>query len=261
MRRVFFVVSAVLMTSGVAFAAQSPEMTKPIKSTQPAQRSAEVTTPGQTGGNRPDITDAKGGIIIGGAVGGAGGLFVPWGGFADLSAVEPLPGTIVQGRCAFNATYIEKNDAPVQTAPMYTNKLRVDGADVAVNSARHLNAGEAKTVTTQPYLSEGTHLMTLQLDAGSVVAESIEGNNTFSIKYSLHFRAAESHERPRYGEEHWHRRGRREQARIEVLQSRPYRRRWRLRRYSARTGGALHRCRVPGQRCRECAGAGARREL
>jgi subtilase family serine protease len=140
---------------------------------------------GQGGNGKPDITDAKKGIIIGGAVGGAGGQFVPWGGFADLSGVTPLPGTIVNGRCAFNATYFEINIGGAATSPDYTNKLKVDGADAAINTARHLNAGETKSVTTQPYLNEGSHALTLSLDDGNVVAESSESNNQFSIKYTL----------------------------------------------------------------------------
>lgn len=184
MRRLFAVISALLMTSAV-FAAPSLEMVKPMKAAQPSNNSAENTRPVPFGGNRPDITDAKGGVIIGGAVGGAGGLFVPWGGFADISGVEPLPGTVVKGRCAFNVTYVEKNDGPVQTNPAYTNKLRVGGSDVAINGARHLNAGESKSATTQPYLPEGSNALTLVLDALSVVVESNEGNNSFSIKYSL----------------------------------------------------------------------------
>jgi tetrahydromethanopterin S-methyltransferase subunit D len=134
----------------------------------------------------PDITQAKGGIIIGGAVGGAGGKFVPWGGVVDLSDVDPLPGTITGERCAFNATYVETNIGTGDTAPLYTNKLKLDGAtDVAINSARHLNAGETKTVTTQPYLTVGGHGLELSLDDLHQVAEGNEGNNVFSIRYRL----------------------------------------------------------------------------
>src|SRR5215471_8411692 len=141
-----------------------------------------------TGGpnNLPDITSAKGGIIIGGAVGGAGGKFVPWGTVADLSDVDPLPGTITGERCAYNATYVETNIGSADTAPLYTNKLKLDGAtDVAINSARHLNAGESKSVTTQPYLTLGGHGLELSLDDLHQVAEGNEGNNVFSIRYTL----------------------------------------------------------------------------
>ncbi len=140
-----------------------------------------------TGQGKPDITDAKKGIIIGGAVGGAGGKFVPWGTVADLDDVEPLPGTANADRCAFNATYFEINIGSAATSPLYTNKLKLDGAtDVAINTARHLNAGETKSVTTQPYLNLGGHGLELSLDDGNVVAESNEGNNQFSIRYILH---------------------------------------------------------------------------
>jgi hypothetical protein len=134
----------------------------------------------------PDITSAKGGIIIGGAVGGAGGKFVPWGGVADLSSLDPLPGTVVGERCAFNVTYYETNIGSADTSPLYTNKLKVDGAtDVSINSARHLNAGEVKQVDTQAYLTMGGHGLELSLDDLHQVTESNEGNNMFSIRYTL----------------------------------------------------------------------------
>jgi hypothetical protein len=153
----------------------------PRPQTPPTGQAASPSTPG-----KPDITSTNRGIILGGAVGGARGKFVPWGGFADLSDVEPLSGTIANGRCAFNAAYEEINIGSAATSPNYTNKLKLDGAsDVAVNSARHLNAGESKPVATQVYLNEGSHSLTLSLDDGNLVAESNEGNNQFSIKYSL----------------------------------------------------------------------------
>ncbi len=133
----------------------------------------------------PDITDEKRGIIIGGAVGGAGGKFVPWGGFADLSAVTPLPGTVVNGKCAFNVAYNEINIGTAPTTPDFINKLYVDATDVAINSGQHLNAGEGKPVDTQAYLTEGSHALTLKLDDGNLVTESNESNNQFSIKYTL----------------------------------------------------------------------------
>src|SRR5262249_2647009 len=130
-----------------------------------------------------------------GAVGGAGGLFVPWGTTADLSGVDPLPGTYVPGspaavnlpgKCAFNVTYDESNIGAGATSPLYTNKLKLIGpTDVAVNTGRHLNVGETKTVTTQPYLTEGSNALMLYLDDGNAVSESNEGNNFFSIKYRL----------------------------------------------------------------------------
>jgi len=134
----------------------------------------------------PDITSAKGGIIIGGAVGGAGGKFVPWGGVADLSSLDPLPGTVVGDRCAFNVTYYESNIGVASTSPPYTNKLKLDSAtDVSINNARHLNAGETKQVDTQAYLTMGGHGLELSLDDLHQVTESNEGNNLFSIRYTL----------------------------------------------------------------------------
>jgi hypothetical protein len=190
-----FVSLAVLAALGVGVAAGAERM--PMKPVPGAAPQMQATSPiGRQPLARPDITDAKRGIIIGGSIGGAGGKFVPWGGFADLSDVTPLPGTIVAGKCAFNATYVEVNAGGVATSPLYTNKLRVDGADVAINSARHLNAGEAKSVTTQPYLNEGSHALVLVLDAGNGVAESNEGNNQFAIKYSLKCKAGEGQGKP-----------------------------------------------------------------
>ncbi len=199
---VSFVAFTPLLLSSLAIAQKNPNPEVPPR---PMPTRQPINPPGQ---GKPDITSAKGGIIIGGAVGGAGGKFVPWGGFADLSDVEPLPGTVVEGRCAFNATYVETNIGGAPTSPAYTNKLKLDGStDVAINTARHLNAGETKSVTTQPYLSEGGHALTLSLadksvttqpylsegghaltlslDDGNLVAESNEGNNLFSIKYRL----------------------------------------------------------------------------
>jgi hypothetical protein len=152
-------------------APNAPSATKPV-------------TPAATG--KPDITDVKPGITIGGAIGGVGGKFVPWGGTADLSDVAPLSGTAANGRCAFNATYEETNTGTAVTSPTYVNKLKLDGSTVvAINNTRHLNVRESKLVTTQAYLIEGSHSLTLSLDDGNLVAESNESNNVFSIKYAL----------------------------------------------------------------------------
>ncbi len=176
-----FGVFTLLFVASAALMAQNPELTN------------RNPRPGQ---GKPDITSRKGGIIIGGAVGGAGGKFVPWGGFVDLSDVAPLPGASANGRCAFNATYDEVNIGAAPTSPNYTNKLKVDGGDVAINTARHLNVGESKSVTTQPYLLEGSHALTLSLDDGNLVAESNEANNQFSFKYRLKCKASTTPQPP-----------------------------------------------------------------
>jgi hypothetical protein len=152
-------VSTLLFMGGAGLAAQTTAPVRP--NPRPTQ-------------GRPDITSRKGGIIIGGAIGGAGGKFVPWGGFVDLSDVAPLPGASGNGKCAFNATYDEVNIGTAPTNPNYTNKLKVD---------------ESKSVTTQPYLSEGSHSLTLSLDDGNLVPESNEANNQFSFKYRLKCKA------------------------------------------------------------------------
>lgn len=192
MRRCISLAVLMALSTGAAVAADLAPLNKPRPADSPthATKPAGVPTAQQPRG-RADITENKQGIIIGGGIGGAGGKFVPWGGFADLSDVAPLPGTAGSGKCAFNATYFEVNKGTAATAPLYTNKLRVDGADVAINSNRSLNAGEAKSVTTQPYLNEGAHALTLALDDGNLVAESNEGNNQFSIKYSLKCKTGE----------------------------------------------------------------------
>src|SRR5688572_13467325 len=98
--------AALLLASTVAVGADMSS--KPIpKAANPSFATPKPAQP-QPQSSRPDITDGRRGIIIGGGVGGAGGLFVPWGGTADISDVTPLPGTIVKGRCAFNVTYFEK---------------------------------------------------------------------------------------------------------------------------------------------------------
>jgi len=143
-------------------------------------------TGGPNGNKLADVTSAKGGIIIGGAVGGAGGKFVPWGGVIDLDDVDPLPGTANADQCAFNATYYETNIGSAPTNPLYTNELKRDGAAVvAINTGQHLNVGEIKTVTTQPYLMLGGHGLELSLNDGHIAAESNYGNNVFSIRYIL----------------------------------------------------------------------------
>ncbi len=167
--------STLLFMAGAVLMAQKSDPPKPNQ--PPTQRKA-------------DITNRKGGITIGGAIGGVGGKFIPWGGFADLSDVAPLVGTSVNGKCAFNATYDEVNIGSAPTSPDYTNKLKVDGNDVAINTVRHLNVGELKSVTTQPYLPEGSHSLTLSLDDGNLVPESNEANNQFSIKYTLKCKAS-----------------------------------------------------------------------
>lgn len=172
---------AVLLAASVVQAADRGRIPASQPRTQPPARPGVAENKG-----KPDITEARKGLFIGGAVGGAGGKFVPWGAAADISDVAPLPGTIAKDRCAFNVTYFETNIGTADTSPLYTNKLKLDGAaEVAVNTNRQLNAGQTKSVTTQPYLSTGGHGLELSLDAGLVVGEANEGNNVFSIRYKL----------------------------------------------------------------------------
>jgi hypothetical protein len=188
MKRLVSIAVLAALSTGVAVGAERVPA-KPMLSVAPQMKAAALT--GKRPLARPDITSGKGGIIIGGGIGGAGGKFVPWGSTADLTDMTPLPGTTGPGTCAFNATYIETNPGGAATSPLYTNKLRVGGTVVAINSARQLNAGQTKSVTTQPYLKEGMHGLALSLDDGNVVAESKETNNKFSIRYKLKCKSGE----------------------------------------------------------------------
>ncbi len=174
-----------LLAIGVAKAAALDQTLQPKQTLTPQEIPLGARPGVPAKGPLPDITDAKKGIIIGGAVGGDGGKFVPWGTAADLSDIAPLPGTIVQSGCAFNVTYFETNAGTADTSPLYMNKLKLDGADAAINTNRKLVASETKSVTTQPYLNLGGHGLELSLDAGGAVAESNEGNNVFTIRYTL----------------------------------------------------------------------------
>jgi hypothetical protein len=125
---------------------------------------------------RPDIT-SKQGIKI-------GTVFIPWGGSAKLKANEAHIAS--PDSCSFNTTYDMVNVGSARTAPAFANRLVIAPANtVATNTGLALNAGQSKQITTFPYLTIGTHRLTLLLDNPSSVAESNEGNNSFSVTYTL----------------------------------------------------------------------------
>ncbi|MES2299647.1 MAG: CARDB domain-containing protein [Pseudomonadota bacterium] len=128
-----------------------------------------------------DVTATKG-VTIGGAIGGAGGKFVPWGGSVVLSESEAFIRS--NGKCAFNVTYDMQNNGNAATA-QFKNYLLAKDATVAINSALALNAGQSKLVSTQPYLVPGTYGFSLKLDAENNLSESNETNNQVGIKVTL----------------------------------------------------------------------------
>lgn len=123
-------------------------------------------------GQQPDIT-GKGGISI-------GNKSTKWGGTITLSKKDAVLSS--NGRYAFNITYAMVNLGNVPTAPAFVNRMRDDvGTVVTQQTGLALNAHESKTIHTQAYLPEGTHLYKLSMDDDTVVSESNEGNNTMTV--------------------------------------------------------------------------------
>lgn len=127
----------------------------------------------------PDITSQHG-ITIGGAVGGGGGHFSPWGGTITLTAADAI--VVGAGRCAFNVSYDMRNLGTTPTSPPFKNTLRLAGAGVSTQSALSLAGGATQQIDTQAYLDAGAHVLSLNLDSDNVVAESNEANNMREVK-------------------------------------------------------------------------------
>lgn len=142
----------------------------------------QQTRPPVPGKQLPDITSRKG-ITIGGAVGGAGGKFSPWGGTITLTQADSFLQS--GGKCAFNVSYDMVNLGPVATSPAFANYLRTNVEVVSQQTGLSLNAGETKQVNTQAYLAPGPPFLALVLDKDHVVAESSEANNAFQVKIVL----------------------------------------------------------------------------
>ncbi len=135
----------------------------------------------------PDITSQKG-ITIGGAIGGAGGKFVPWGGSVVLTEADAMHGS-PNSECAFNLSYDMVNLTGVPTGPdKFLNRVRADAKVVSIQSMLSLAANEARQINTQAYLPIGKHTLSLWLDNDNNVAETPpngESNNVFRIVYDL----------------------------------------------------------------------------
>ncbi len=136
----------------------------------------------------PDIVSKKG-IIIGGAVGGAGGKFVPWGGSVTLTEADALHGS-PNSECAFNLSDDMENAQPVPTGPVkFANRIKVDGVEKSKQSMLSLAANEARQVNTQAYLPIGSHGLRLFLDDDHNVTEMPPNGETNNappaVKYVL----------------------------------------------------------------------------
>lgn len=128
-----------------------------------------------------DVTSTNG-ITIGGAIGGAGGKFVPWGGSVVLDEKDAF--IRANGRCAFNVMYDMQNKGDATTAG-FKNTLVARDAVVAINGPLTLTAGQSRNISTQPYLVPGTYTFGLKLDSENALAESNETNNAFGVKVTL----------------------------------------------------------------------------
>lgn len=125
---------------------------------------------------------SKDGITIGGAIGGAGGKFVPWGGTVTLTEADAFLKS--NGHCAFNVAYNMANTGSAPTA-IFKNWIVAKDATVAINSNLSLAAASSKMVYTQPYLPQGTYQLALRLDVENSVAESNETNNVYTVKVNF----------------------------------------------------------------------------
>ncbi len=143
----------------------------------------------------PDMTSKKG-ITIGGAVGGAGGKFVPWGGSVVLTEADALHGSPNQ-ECAFNLSYDLVNLQAVATGPAkFLNRIKADAKVVSTQSMLSMAASETKQVNTQAYLPVGKHTLSLWIDDDHAVAEHPPGgesNNVMRIVYDLHGKCYEEY--------------------------------------------------------------------
>jgi len=135
-----------------------------------------VMVPAKFCGLSPDITSHKGPRI--------GGKFVAWGGAVTLGRSNAKR-VASNGACVFEVSYQMSNDGKVATKPAFINRLRDGRMLSAVNSNLHLNAGETKTLLTEPTLISGNHTFSVSLDDGRAVSESNEGNNLFRVMVNV----------------------------------------------------------------------------
>jgi hypothetical protein len=137
------------------------------------------------GDKKPNVTSARPGLYVWGSD-PANKHWVDWNTVVHLKASEainPHP-TPSNGSCAFNVEYYEKETNGAATGN-FKNKLYSDANERAINGPFALAASEIKSLTTQPYLDSGAHGLKLVLDAEGNVAETNEGDNSFSIRYVL----------------------------------------------------------------------------
>jgi subtilase family serine protease len=137
-----------------------------------------LASPARGAVSTADITSLKG-ITIGGAIGGVGGKFAPWGGTIVLTEADAFLKS--NGQCAFNVAYDMANAGTAATPAQFKNYIYAKDKVVAINSGLSLNAGEIKQVFTQPYLPQGTYAVRLSLDAENSVIESNDSNNAFIV--------------------------------------------------------------------------------
>jgi hypothetical protein len=143
---------------------------------------AAAAQPGHSQSARPDITSLKG-ITLGGAIGGAGGKFSPWGGSITLTEADAV--TVSNGKCAFNVSYDLVNAGPTATAVPFENYLRTNQAIVSKQTQLSLLANQTKVINTQAYLPAGTFPLNLVLDTTSKVGESNEKNNALKVTVTV----------------------------------------------------------------------------
>ncbi|KXK52113.1 MAG: hypothetical protein IPM61_06995 [Chlorobi bacterium] len=131
---------------------------------------ANTTKPQRT--KQADIT-SKRGIKV-------GNKFAAWGGTLKLDKTDVYLES--NGNYAFNISYDVVNAGSVNAGP-FANRFRSDmGTLITQQTAVSVNASSAEQINTQGYLPQGDHMYKMSLDDGNVVAESNEGNNTFSVR-------------------------------------------------------------------------------
>lgn len=149
---------------------------------------ATAATPPPGAGKLPDLLSGKE-LVIGGAVGGgplpsgASGHHVPWNASVDLTERDAF--LVSNGACAFNISYELFNVGPVDATGPFKDVIRSDASTVSTQSALSQAANSHRTISTQAYLSPGSHLLSVALDDGHAVPESNEMNNYYAIRYTL----------------------------------------------------------------------------
>lgn len=153
-----------------------------VTNPEPKPTPTPEPTPTPKPETKMDIASTKG-VTFGGAIGGAGGKFVAWGGTVALTDADAFLQS--NGSCAFNVAYDMENLGDGAITTPFKNTLTANGKTVAINSALTMTAGQTRVIATQPYLPVGRFEFKIKLDSDNVVAESNEGNNVVGIKATL----------------------------------------------------------------------------